>query len=56
MSILNRTIKPGISLTSKGHYRCRIMRNGKKYETYTTSLKKATTWLKAIRLGQNPTS
>ena len=40
-------------MTSKGRYRCRLVRNGKFYEHYTTSLKKATTWLNGLRTTLN---
>lgn len=45
---LNRTFEPGISLTSKGTYRCRKSINGIKYENYTTSLASARMWLKNL--------
>lgn len=49
MSMLNRTLKPNISRTSKGRYRVRLTRKGKLYENYTTKLKDAIAWRDNIK-------
>lgn len=53
-SATNRMIKPGISKTSKGRYRCRVMRNGKLLTTYKSNLTTAQVWVKAAKNGVKP--
>ena len=54
--ILNKTIKPGIVRVANGKYRCRVQRNGTRYETYLPNLTQATLWVSTLRSGKAPKS